>query len=171
MSLEHKVTTLNEAKTVTVDASRTEDKRIVEGGLEKQIVVEDNRKGYAILTTVCVRCGSQDNRAETDKSPCHYCHGKRFKTIDKMDAGKTQKVINTKTKFKCTKCGKQYDQPTVCCVANYLVTRQKFPHFARGYRCTACKRVYEEKVECCSIGTLQPGKFMLDTQPKGVLLG
>lgn len=170
MSLTHKVTTVKNAKTVTVDASRTEDKRIVEGGLEKQIVIEKKRKGYAILTLVCTRCGTTDNRAETDKSPCHYCKSTRFKTVDLMDAGKTEKVINTKTQFSCTKCGKVFDKPTVCCVANYLVSQYKDNAFHRGYRCTSCKRIYEQQVECCTAGRLQSGHFRLDIQPKGAIL-
>lgn len=119
------------------------------------------RRGYAIYTKVCNRCGhtsdhTNDKTTVERDDQCEMCLYNRFTIIAKMNAKQTEGIINRTLKYKCVKCGKLYAKPQQCCNAFHEVQGEEMQF---GYYCTGCNHIYTEKIDCCTGAAMYEGYF------------
>jgi DNA-directed RNA polymerase subunit RPC12/RpoP len=130
-------------------------------GLKEVITKKDGGKPFNVNTYKCSRCGGEDDYLD-EETRCHNCNKQLTKKKVKktIHSKQTKEIINTKLRYQCPKCKKEYDRPTICCNEEYV--RKEDDDKYEGFMCMGCKTIYRKIINCCS------GSMMIrgDVYPK-----
>lgn len=138
----------------------------VQGLVRKIVKVKVKDRLFKVEQFQCEHCGAKTEFKDSDIKLCPQCHERvAKKTFRDVTYDQVGVILSRKVVWECSECGKQYDNPQLCCnlkhiaeirgdLMKHLSDRQAINIEGNkpflGYMCDGCKTQYVKPVKCCS---------------------